>query len=68
MKACKAKRIVINFSVEIRIRYVYKAAELKRFKELNKQTKRRSRLTPAFPNVDSLPRRLSAICVEISDD
>ncbi len=35
---------------------------------LNKQIKQRTRLIPAFPNIDSLLRLVSAICVEISDD
>ena len=35
---------------------------------LNKQIKSRTRLIPAFPNVESLMRLVSAICVEISDD
>lgn len=35
---------------------------------LNKQIKSRTRLVPAFPNIDSLMRLVSAICVEISDD
>lgn len=35
---------------------------------LNKQIKSRTRLVPAFPNVNSLMRLVSAICVEISDD
>ena len=35
---------------------------------LNKQIKSRTRLIPAFPNVASLMRLVSAICVEISDD
>ena len=35
---------------------------------LNKQIKSRTRLIPAFPNVDSLLRLVSAICAEISDD
>lgn len=35
---------------------------------LNRQIKQRTRLIPAFPNVDSLLRLVSAICVEISDD
>ena len=35
---------------------------------LNKQIKSRTRLIPAFPNVESLVRLVSAICVEISDD
>lgn len=35
---------------------------------LNKQIKSRTRLIPAFPNVASLLRLVSAICVEISDD
>ena len=30
--------------------------------------KSRTRLIPAFPNVDSLLRLVSAICAEISDD
>ena len=35
---------------------------------LNKQIKSRTRLIPAFPNIESLMRLVSAICVEISDD
>ena len=35
---------------------------------LNRQIKQRTQLIPAFPNVDSLLRLVSAICVEISDD
>lgn len=35
---------------------------------LNRQIKQRTRLIPAFPNLDSLLRLVSAICVEISDD
>ncbi len=35
---------------------------------LNKQIKSRTRLIPAFPNVDSLLRLVTAICVEISDE
>lgn len=35
---------------------------------LNRQIKQRTRLIPAFPNVDSLLRLVSAICVEISDE
>ena len=35
---------------------------------LNRQIKSRTRLIPAFPNVDSLLRLVSAICAEISDD
>lgn len=35
---------------------------------LNKQIKMRTRLIPAFPNVASLLRLVSAICVEISDE
>ena len=35
---------------------------------LNKQIKSRTRLVPAFPNINSLMRLVSAICVEISDD
>jgi len=35
---------------------------------LNRQIKQRTRLIPAFPNVDSLLRLVSAICAEISDD
>lgn len=35
---------------------------------LNKQIKQRTRLIPAFPNMGSLLRLVSAICVEISDD
>lgn len=35
---------------------------------LNRQIKSRTRLIPAFPNVESLMRLVSAICVEISDD
>ena len=35
---------------------------------LNGQIKQRTRLIPAFPNVDSLLRLVSAICAEISDD
>lgn len=35
---------------------------------LNKQIKTRTRLIPAFPNMASLIRLVSAICVEISDD
>ena len=35
---------------------------------LNRQIKQRTRLIPAFPNVSSLLRLVSAICAEISDD
>ena len=35
---------------------------------LNRQIKSRTRLIPAFPNVESLMRLVSAICIEISDD
>ena len=35
---------------------------------LNRQIKSRTRLIPAFPNVDSLLRLVSAICAEISDE
>ena len=35
---------------------------------LNRQIKQRTRLIPAFPNLDSLLRLVSAICAEISDD
>ena len=35
---------------------------------LNRQIKQRTRLIPAFPNIDSLLRLVSAICAEISDD
>ena len=35
---------------------------------LNRQIKSRTRLIPAFPNIESLIRLVSAICVEISDD
>lgn len=35
---------------------------------LNKQIKSRTHLIPAFPNVASLMRLVSAICVEISDE
>ena len=35
---------------------------------LNKQIKMRTRLIPAFPNIASLLRLVSAICVEISDE
>ena len=35
---------------------------------LNRQIKSRTRLIPAFPNIESLMRLVSAICVEISDD
>ena len=35
---------------------------------LNKQIKSRTRLVPAFPNINSLMRLVSAICIEISDD
>ena len=35
---------------------------------LNRQIKSRTRLIPAFPNVDSLLRLISAICAEISDE
>jgi len=35
---------------------------------LNKQIKQRTRLIPAFPNIDSLLRLVSAICAEISDE
>ena len=35
---------------------------------LNRQIKKRTRLIPAFPNVGSLLRLVSAICAEISDD
>ena len=35
---------------------------------LNKQIKQRTRLIPAFPNVNSLLRLVTAICAEISDD
>ncbi len=35
---------------------------------LNKQIKKRTRLIPVFPNVDSLKRLVSAICLEISDE
>ena len=35
---------------------------------LNKQIKQRTRLIPAFPNVGSLLRLVSAICAEISDE
>ena len=35
---------------------------------LNRQIKSSTRLIPAFPNVASLTRLVSAICVEISDD
>lgn len=35
---------------------------------LNKQIKQRTRLIPAFPNVNSLLRLVSAICAEISDE
>ena len=35
---------------------------------LNRQIRQRTRLIPAFPNVSSLLRLVSAICAEISDD
>jgi len=35
---------------------------------LNNQIKSRTRLIPVFPNINSLLRLVSAICVEISDD
>ena len=35
---------------------------------LNRQIKQRTRLIPAFPNIDSLLRLVTAICAEISDD
>ena len=35
---------------------------------LNRQIKSRTRLIPSFPNVESLMRLVSAICIEISDD
>jgi transposase-like protein len=35
---------------------------------LNRQIKQRTRLIPAFPNLGSLLRLVSAICAEISDD
>ncbi len=35
---------------------------------LNRQIRQRTRLRPAFPNVDSLPGLVGAICVEISDE
>lgn len=35
---------------------------------INSQIKRRTRLIPSFPNIDSLLRLVTAICVEISDD
>lgn len=35
---------------------------------INRQIKRRTRLIPAFPNVNSLLRLVSAICAEISDE
>ena len=35
---------------------------------LNRQIKSRTRLVPAFPNIDSLMWPVSAICVEISGD
>ena len=35
---------------------------------LNRQIKSRTRLIPAFPNVESLMRLVSAICIESSDD
>ena len=39
-----------------------------RKENLNKQIKKRTRLIPVFPNVDSFKRLVSAICIEISDE
>ena len=45
-----------------------KVEKVKEEENLNRQIKQRTRLIPAFPDIGSLMRLVSALCAEISDE